>query len=142
MRCWILCRRTRVFCTVRQPICRRRRRSWRADYRRLTPRDVDLGFAGRYKPGHFVHRAIASLTANDPLHLRQRKGRWELLDDKERTVGRLSQAFTPPKGMTCIEARIAAIINRRREDCEPEYQDHVRCERWEVIIPELVFAPQ
>jgi ATP-dependent DNA helicase RecQ len=102
---------------------------------------VDLGFAGRYKPKHSVHQVIASLSPTDPLSLRQQKGRWELLDHKERTVGRLSQAFTPPKEMTCIEARITAIINRRQEDCEPEYQDHVSCERWEVIIPELVFAP-
>jgi ATP-dependent DNA helicase RecQ len=111
-------------------------------YRRLTPREVDLGFAGRYKPGHFVHQAIASLTANDPLYLRQQKGCWELLDHKEHTVGRLAQSFTPLKDMTCIEARIAAIINRCWEDCEPEYRDHVSCERWEVIIPELVFAPK
>jgi ATP-dependent DNA helicase RecQ len=111
------------------------------NYWRLTPREVDLGFAARYKPKHSIHQAIASLTANDPLFLRLQKGRWELLDYKERTVGRLSQAFTPLKDMTCIEARIAAIINRRREDCEPEYRDHVSCERWEVIIPELVFAP-
>ncbi|MHB8908645.1 MAG: RecQ family ATP-dependent DNA helicase [Syntrophales bacterium] len=110
-------------------------------YQRLTPRDVDLGFAGRYKSGHIVHQAITSLTANDPLHLRQQKGCWELLDDKERTVGRLSQAFTHPEDMTCIEAHVESIINRRREDCETEYRDHVRCEQWEVIIPELIFAP-
>jgi ATP-dependent DNA helicase RecQ len=109
-------------------------------YWRLTPREVDLGFAGRFKPGHFVHQAIASLTANDPLTLRQQKGRWELLDHKERTVGRLSKAFTPLKDMTCIEARVDAIISRRRKECEPEYGVHVRCERWEVIIPELVFS--
>ena len=110
-------------------------------YWRLTPREVDLGFAGRYKPKHSVHQAIASLTANDPLALRQQKGRWELLDQKERTVGRLSQAFTPITDMICIEVRIVAIIIRRREDCEVEYRDHVNCERWEVIVPELVFAP-
>lgn len=110
-------------------------------YWRLTPREVDLGFAGRYKPTHAVHRAIASLEANDPLCLRQRKGRWELLDHKECTVGRLSQTVSPLEDMTCIEARIAAVISRCGEDCEPEYRGHVRCDRWEVIIPELVFAP-
>jgi len=110
-------------------------------YRQLAPREVDLGFAGRYRPKHSVHQAIASLSSTDSLCLRQQMGRWELLDHKERIVGRLSQAFTPPKEMTCIEARITAIINRRQEDCGPEHLDHVRCEKWEVIIPELVFAP-
>jgi ATP-dependent DNA helicase RecQ len=111
-------------------------------YRRLTPGDVDLGFAGRYASGHAVHQAIAALAANDPLHLRQGNGRWELVNDKERTVGRLSQAFVPPRDMACIEARVMGVIKRYREDCEPEYQGHVRCEQWEVVIPELVFAPQ
>ncbi len=111
-------------------------------YQRLTPKDVDLGFSGRYAPGHAVHRALATLAANDPLQLRQTKGSWELIDDRERTVGRLSQAFKPPKDMTVIEARVVAVINRYREDCEPEYRDHVRCEQWEVVLPELVFAPQ
>jgi ATP-dependent DNA helicase RecQ len=108
-------------------------------YRRLTPQDVDLGFAGRYKPGHMVHQAIASLTANDPLYLRQQKNRWELMNDSGHTVGRLSQAFAPPKKMVCIDARVAAIVSRSRQDCELEYRNHISSDRWEVIIPELVF---
>jgi ATP-dependent DNA helicase RecQ len=37
---------------------------------------------------------------------------------------------------------VAAIIIRQREDTEPEYRDSVRCERWEVVMPELVFEPK
>jgi ATP-dependent DNA helicase RecQ len=43
--------------------------------------------------------------------------------------------------MRCIAARVAAIIVRRREDGEAEYRDLARCERWEVVVPELVFEP-
>ena len=110
-------------------------------YKRLTPAEVDLGFAGRYASGHPVHRAIAALSADDPLQLRQRDDLWELCDDTGRTVGRLARAFTPPPETVCIAARVMAVITRRKEECEPDYLDRVSCERWEVIIPELVFIP-
>lgn len=43
--------------------------------------------------------------------------------------------------MNCIAAGVAAIIVREREDSEAEYHDRLRCERWEVVVPDLVFAP-
>ncbi len=110
-------------------------------YKRLAMGDVDLGFAGRYQSGHAVHRAIAALAANDPLQLQPRGVHWELCDYTGRTVGRLAAAFTPPLGAACTAARVLAIVTRRREECEPDYLDRVRCERWEVVIPELVFMP-
>jgi ATP-dependent DNA helicase RecQ len=110
-------------------------------YRRLTLRDVDLGFAGRYPAEHSVHRAIADIDINDPVRLRQRQGRWELVDDKGNVVGRLSRGYTTPAGMSCIAARVAAAVVRKRDDAEPEYRDRPRCERWEVVVPEQVFEP-
>ncbi len=110
-------------------------------YRRLTLRDVDLGFAGRYPAEHSVHRAIADIDINDPVRLCQRQGRWELVDDKGNVVGRLSRGYTSPAGMSCIAARVAAAVVRKRDDAEPEYRDRPRCERWEVVVPELVFEP-
>ena len=110
-------------------------------YRRLALGDVDLGFAGRHAEGHSVHRAIARIETDDRVHLRQRRERWELVDDKGRTVGRLSRSFALPAGMRCVAARAAAIIVRRRQDAEPEYRDLPRCERWEVVVPELVLEP-
>lgn len=110
-------------------------------YQRLTLRDIDLGLAGRHSPANPVHEAVAALAAGDALQLRRERERWELVDSKGNTVGRLARAFVPPRGMRCIAARVAAIIIRRREDAEPEYRGHARCERWEVVVPELVFAP-
>jgi hypothetical protein len=44
--------------------------------------------------------------------------------------------------MDCVAARVAAILVRyRTDDSEPEYRHRIRCERWEVVLPELVFAP-
>ncbi|MFO1420756.1 MAG: RecQ family ATP-dependent DNA helicase [Candidatus Competibacteraceae bacterium] len=111
-------------------------------YQRLTLRDVDLGFAGRHAANNPVHEVIAALSAGDRLRLRPAKERWELVDARGHTVGRLARVYAPPTGMRCIAAQVAAIIIRRREDTEPEYRDSVRCERWEVVVPELVFEPE
>lgn len=53
-----------------------------------------------------------------------------------------ARAYAPPAGMDCITASVAVIIVREREDSEPEYHDRLRCERWEVVVPDLVFAPE
>ena len=29
-----------------------------------------------------------------------------------------------------------------REVSEPHYRDHVKCDAWEVVMPELVFEPE
>ena len=43
----------------------------------------------------------------------------------------------------CIKARVAAIHVRRRKDVGEEHQARLsdQCEVWEMIVPELVFAP-
>jgi ATP-dependent DNA helicase RecQ len=110
-------------------------------YRRLTLADVDLGFAGRHGAQDSVHRAIAALAAGDPVHLRQRQGHWLLLDDNGNTVGRLARAFDMPGDAKCIAARVSAIVVRRRDDGQLDHRNQARCERWEVVVPELTFAP-
>jgi ATP-dependent DNA helicase RecQ len=110
-------------------------------YQQLNPGEVDLGFAGRQAPARPVHRAIAALAPGTVLHLQQEGRRWLLCDGQGNPVGRLTASYTPPAGMDCIAARVAAIIVRDRADSEPEYRARVRCQRWEVVLPELVFAP-
>ena len=104
---------------------------------------VDLGFAGRHPSGDPVHGAIAALCPGDPLKLRiGPSGRWELLNATGRVVGRLAKKFQPPTGMRCRSATVLAVIVRSRGQSEPEYRDHIRCDSWEVVVPELVFAPE
>ncbi|MBI4193951.1 MAG: RecQ family ATP-dependent DNA helicase [Betaproteobacteria bacterium] len=112
-------------------------------YQRLTPGDVDLGFVGRRQPGDKVHQAISALTAGDALKLRRDGESWQLLDNAGVVVGRLARAYTPPAaGMECIAAHVAAIIVRRREDEQPDFRERIRCDRWEVVVPDLLFAPK
>ena len=136
-------------------------------YRRLRLRDVDLGFAGRWDTRHPVHRAIAALSPGDPLEVRvaatrhpRRTGRqdrsppddppeanpaprrWELLDRTGAVVGRLAGGFDPPSGMQCRSATVLAVVAWNRDASEPRYHDGIRCETWEVVVPELVFGPE
>lgn len=113
----------------------------RRRYQRLTLKDVDLGFSGRRVIKDRVHLAISALSVGDPITLRQGERKWELADKWGVTVGTLSNAFTAPPGMRCISGRVSAIIVRRRDDAEPEYRDYYHSERWEVVLPELVFEP-
>ena len=101
---------------------------------------VDIGFAGRQRPNARVHPAIAALDVGDALALQRSGESWEILSGAV-CVARLSRSFAPPKGMVCIDARVAAVVTWSREDSKPEFAASLKCDRWEVVVPELVFAP-
>ena len=108
-------------------------------YQRLSLRDVDLSFAGRYRSNDPVQRAITALSPGDPLRVRTTQQPWQLLDRTGNVVGRLAKGYTPPPAMRLRTATVLAIVMRRRSDSEPQYQNALKCEEWEVVVPELVF---
>ncbi len=111
-------------------------------YRRPGLRRVDLGFAGRLRPNHPVHRAISALSSGDKLETRVTEaGRWELLDLSGRVVGRLARDFKPPPGTQCRSATVLAIMSWSRDLSDSKYHDSIPCDSWEVVVPELVFEP-
>ena len=110
-------------------------------YQRLSLADVFLSFAGRKPKRDPVHRAVAALSPGDPLRVRRDTDRWQLLDRHGNVVGLLARGFTPPPDMRLASASVGAITIWSRAQSEPEYQPRLRCERWEVVLPELVFEP-
>ena len=108
-------------------------------YQRLSLGDVDLGFAGRYQASSPVQSAIAALSPGDALRVRTTQQPWLLLDRSGNVVGRLARGYEPPNAMRLRAATAAAVVTRRRTDSEPQYQDALKCEAWEVVVPELVF---
>ncbi|MBK6974202.1 MAG: RecQ family ATP-dependent DNA helicase [Sterolibacteriaceae bacterium] len=110
-------------------------------YRRPSMREIDLGYPGRRERSHAIHRAISGLLPGDPLNLARVGERWMLHDRNGETIGQLARAYLPPSGMTCIAARVAAVVVRKRDDGDPEYRDRIRCDTWEIVLPELVFEP-
>ena len=104
--------------------------------------EVDLGFAGRRDRRDPVHDALAALSPGEPLETRIAEGdRWLLLDCNGRVVGRLAGngKFTPPSGTRCRSAEVLAILRWSRDASEPRYRDSLKCDTWEVLVPELVF---
>ena len=110
-------------------------------YRRLSLRDVFLSYAGYRKPDHPVHGAIAELSSGDTLQVREGATRWELLDCNGTVVGQLARDFEGIAGMRCAFAKVLAVVAWDRERSEPEYQKGIRCDSWEVVVPEVVFEP-
>jgi len=113
----------------------------RQTYRKLGLGDVFISFAGYRSRAGRVHGAIAGLAPGDELDLDDSEEPWRLLDQKGVEVGRLASGFTPPEGMRCAKATVYAVLIRRREQSAPEYQAGLKCDRWEVVLPELIFEP-
>jgi ATP-dependent DNA helicase RecQ len=110
-------------------------------YERLSLGQVDLGYAGRTEAAAPIHKAIADLRTGAALQLKVERNRFVLQDENGIVVGRLAASYAPPASMQCISASVAAIIVRQKSDSDSEYQRLARCEQWEVVVPELVFAP-
>ena len=89
-----------------------------------------------------MHAAIAELRPGNSLEVRRGgSGRWELLNDAGTVIGRLARRWETPAGMRCVEAAVYAVVTRSRALSDPQYLDRLRCETWEVVVPELVFEP-
>jgi ATP-dependent DNA helicase RecQ len=110
-------------------------------HEQLTLKDVDLGHAGRLPPDDAIHAALAALQPGAALSVDIQDGRMRLMDCQGRVVGRLAQGYRPPSGMDCRGARVAAILVRRAQDSDAGYRQRLKCTRWEVVIPELIFVP-
>ncbi|MDE0699733.1 MAG: hypothetical protein F4Y27_01505 [Acidimicrobiaceae bacterium] len=56
-------------------------------------------------------------------------------------MGILAGRFEPPDNMVCTGASVAAVATWGKDRSDPEYLDRVRCDKWEVVVPELTFEP-
>ena len=110
-------------------------------YWRLSLKMIDLSYGGRQGPKDPIHSEIVALSPGDVIHLRTNDGRWNLYDNQGRIVGRLAKSFSPPAGMKCESAQVTAVIKWRVEDNAQDYQKLLKCDYWEVVVPELVFSP-
>ena len=41
--------------------------------------------------------------------------------------------------MQCVSGKVLAVVSWDRDKSEPEYRTGIRCDTWEVVVPELVF---
>lgn len=108
-------------------------------YVRVGFKEVDLGYAGRFLQDHQIHKVISKVKTGDAIQLKHNNDRWYLLDNEGNEIGRFSRAFAPPANMRFVRGTIMAIVSRTIEDSDPEYRVNVKCKRWEVVLPEIVY---
>jgi ATP-dependent DNA helicase RecQ len=109
-------------------------------YKQLDLSEVDLSFAGRLRANNQSVKAIWKLSVGDPIQLEAASGRFVLTNSQGETVGRLAGKFEAPRGATFVGGQVFAIVARHRDDSSEEFHAQLRQERWEVIVPELVFS--
>ena len=73
--------------------------------------------------------------------MRRHNNRWEVLDRHGVTVGVLAGSFEAPNGMRCVETSVRAIVTWGKSQSDPQYTSELKCDQWEVVIPDLVFEP-
>ncbi|MBW7921611.1 MAG: RecQ family ATP-dependent DNA helicase [Rubellimicrobium sp.] len=104
------------------------------------PKLVDLSWAGRIGASSPPVAAIAAARPGDPVELRRADGRWWVVNRQGVTLARMARAFAPPEGATFLRGEVAAIIEWRREDGDDSYHHLMQRDRWETVLPELVFG--
>lgn len=129
-------------CLLRCPVMRLAKPPPELDRQYICPgqRGIDIGYAGRYPLTAPVHGLIAHLDQGSPLTLQSINDGWQLLDTHGAVVGKMSNSFAAPSGMECTEARVDAIILRRKEETDTTKYHEPKCDQWEVVVPELVFS--
>jgi ATP-dependent DNA helicase RecQ len=102
-------------------------------YVELTPKDVDLGYAGRLAPNHPAHAALAALKLGSRVQIDDRY----LKTSAGVSVGRLAQGFEKdlPSG---VQAKVSSVMVRTRSQTAAQYQAAVRVDRWEVVLCDIV----
>jgi ATP-dependent DNA helicase RecQ len=107
---------------------------------RLTPADLDLGYAGRRRPDDPIHAHLARLATQDLLQPKPSGDALLLMDGDGHPVARLSKRTAAdwlPR-VDAIEAiRVFAMLRQERRHCAPAYIDSCRCEQWELPLPEI-----
>lgn len=100
---------------------------------------VDLSFAGRLPESSPTLKAIAEAEIDDALTLQRREGKWLILDEKARVLGRMAGAWAPPAGTRLVSGKVGAIVRWRKAENEEAFQAYIKRNEWETILPEFVF---
>lgn len=103
---------------------------------------VDLSYAGRLGAANPTNAAIAAAKVDDPLTLERRDGRWMILDRHNRLLGRMAGNWQPPEGTSLVSGKVGAVVRWRTSDSDEHFQNYIKRDEWETILPELVFRGQ
>ena len=66
---------------------------------------------------------------------------WTLETEDGTRVGRLAREWGTPEGHQPLRAQVLAVARWDAAKSESEYWERFNCQRWEVVIPEIVTVP-
>lgn len=118
-------------------LCVKVKKEYYQTYTTLSMSDVDLGYAGRRNPQDAVHTWIKALRPGDFLNVDFSSR--TIFDEAGNPIGRLAMSYQAPVDKICIRALVAAILVRTKDRTEEKYRQQTKVERWEVVVPEIVF---
>jgi ATP-dependent DNA helicase RecQ len=100
---------------------------------------VDLSFAGRLPETSQTLKAITEAEIGDSIALDHREGKWIILDQMGRVLGRMANKWSPPPGTKLVRGQVGAIVRWRKADNEEAWRTMIKRDDWETILPEFVF---
>ncbi|MBX3462860.1 MAG: RecQ family ATP-dependent DNA helicase [Planctomycetes bacterium] len=109
-------------------------------YELLGLADIALSFAGRAAEHEAIAETLHGLATGDALRLEATDRGIFLAAANGVRVGALAKAVAPhwrERLPRVLAVRIAAILVRRRQDEGADYQDGIRREAWQVVVPEI-----
>jgi ATP-dependent DNA helicase RecQ len=92
-------------------------------YVKLTPADVDLGYAGRRPVNHPIHADISAVRVGDEIRIADQ----QLLDRNGRILGRLAKRCDLPNRP--LSGRIYAVMVRTRAQTQRDYLAGIKVEQ-------------
>ena len=102
-----------------------------------------MDFPGRCHPGHPVHTALRGLNAGDELGVGFVNSKLCLVTPAGTPVAAVA-ASAREKWSTLLprvrQARVIAMVKRRRSDCTGGFEEKILCDAWEIPIIEVGLA--
>lgn len=109
--------------------------SLETQYRQLSLREVDIGYAGRQPDNDPIHQALTELNPGDEVELRPEGDRYLILSKQGWVVGRTAKAFKleslPQK------CEVVAMVVRYATDGEEQFRRGLQVDKWEVPLVRL-----
>lgn len=100
---------------------------------------VDLSYAGRLPASNPSHAAIFDARIDEPVTLQLRSGKWLVLDQYQRPIGRMAGSWKPPENTSLISGKVGAIVKWQKTDSDERFHTYIKRDEWETVLPELVF---
>ncbi len=109
-------------------------------HRILGLKELFMDFAGRCPPGHPVHTALKDLNAGDELGFGFVNAKLCLLTPSGTPVAAVAASAREEWDNLLPrvrQARVIAMVTRRRYDCKGEFEKKILCNAWEIPIIEV-----